>query len=124
MNQTDASILWLMTKKPGALGSLGTNGKGGGRSGGSTWGAGERRAMARDITGSVAQMTTGITQAILASRRRPRAAAAPAAGPATIGGEAYGVEARTPWGKIAIGGTAVVIIAGLVGYIATRPKGK
>jgi len=124
MDKTDASIVWLLkqegsARRRSALGSLGTNGKGGGSS------SQDSRGMAQDITRSVAQMTAGITQAVIASRaarRQPPAVAT--LGPETIGGEAYGVSATTPWGKIAIGGTAVVIIGGLIIYIASRPKAK
>ena len=126
MKSVDESLRYLLTKKTPRLNhtreSLGVYAKG---SGGGRMTSSDRRDLARDITQSVAEMTSGITAAIIrgreARRARPAAPVEPAV-PDTFGGEPYGVEARSPWGTIALGGTAVVIIGGLLLYIATTKK--
>ena len=94
------------------------------RGGGGGMSSRERARMASGITDSVARMTTGITAAILQARQARRAPAGPAGpvDPAPIGGEEYGIQARTPWGTIALGGTAIVAVLGTVLYFTGKQK--
>ena len=82
----------------------------------------QRMQLASGITNSVAQMTTGITQAILGARQARRAPAAEPAGPEPIGGEPYGIQARTPWGTIALGATGVIAVLGTILYFSGKQK--
>jgi hypothetical protein len=98
---------------------LGTNGKT--ASGGSSYSGGD---IARDVTRGVTDITGIITRGIVDSRRARYGVTGEGGGgdgalPASDDLlQGSGVQVTTPWGRIVLGGAAVLIIGGLVTYIA------
>lgn len=136
MNQVDTAIAYLLESDGDGLG---TNGKGGG---GGSWGGGGggygggqpsgRQRTTSDIIGGITDITGLITRGVVESRRARygRGGAATAAGGGGGGGGGdldlmggSGVAVRTPWGRIFIGGAAILIIGGVVVWAVTKePK--
>jgi len=145
MNQVDTAIAYLLEEDDVGLGTngktVGGPGWGGGSGGGGYAGSGGGRYAGsgggrrssdggrtfRDIIGGITDMTSTITGGVVEARRARYGrggAAAPSGGRVDDGdldllGDS-GVDVRTPWGRIFIGGAAILVIGGVVVWAVTK----